>query len=130
LDKARYIPDKKSGLSGPMFSLDWHQSSEYAKIKSTSARSIITRQEMSKEPTIQGKLAHLLTTTISIVCLAPSVSAERPQLEQVTVTVQKRSQSANDIPMSISTYSGENMDQMGVLDATDIYCRTGTGYVF
>lgn len=75
---------------------------------------------MSTRPTIDRKFTLLLATTITITCLAPSVFAERPQLEEVTVTAQKRSQSANDIPMSISTYTGEHMGKLGVQDASDI----------
>lgn len=57
------------------------------------------------------------------------------QLEEVIVTAQKRAQSANDIGMSITTFSGENLQELGVVNTIDLasltpgftFTDTGTG---
>ncbi|MEH6549333.1 MAG: TonB-dependent receptor [Pseudomonadales bacterium] len=41
-------------------------------------------------------------------------------LEEVVVTAQKRAQSANDIGVSISAFSNENMEALGIHDAADV----------
>ncbi len=46
--------------------------------------------------------------------------ASRLSLATVTVTAQKRSESANDVGMSINAYSGETMDDLGIDDVDDL----------
>ena len=45
---------------------------------------------------------------------------EVPILEEVVVTSQKRSQSAQDVPISLSVLTGHALEQAGVRDVTDI----------
>ncbi|MFB3076619.1 MAG: TonB-dependent receptor, partial [Lysobacterales bacterium] len=45
-------------------------------------------------------------------------------LEEVIVTAQKRAQSMQDIPISVSSYSGDDLRQMGALDTESIVART------
>ncbi|MEP5765126.1 MAG: TonB-dependent receptor [Halieaceae bacterium] len=52
--------------------------------------------------------------------LSAGALAQGTQLEEIVVTAQKRAQSINDIPMSISAISGDQMDEMGILDTTDL----------
>ncbi|MEH6583157.1 MAG: TonB-dependent receptor [Halioglobus sp.] len=54
----------------------------------------------------------------SIVALVPTVSYA--QLEEVVVTATKRVESLQDVPMSISAISGENIARLGASDFTDL----------
>lgn len=47
-------------------------------------------------------------------------AAQSLKLEEVVVTAQKRAQSINEIPMSISAISGDQMAEMGIQDTTDL----------
>jgi len=61
----------------------------------------------------------LISSAVSAVLLA-GASAASAQLEEVIVTAQKREQGANDIGMAISTLSGDAMQELRVLDSTDL----------
>ena len=61
----------------------------------------------------------LISAAVSAVLLA-GASAASAQLEEVIVTAQKREQGANDIGMAISTLSGDAMQELRVLDSTDL----------
>jgi len=63
--------------------------------------------------------AAVLSAAISS-AISFSTSAQAQKLEEVIVTAQKRAQSVNDIPMSISTISGDQMLEMGIQDTTDL----------
>ena len=45
---------------------------------------------------------------------------EQPVLEEITVTAQKRQQSAQDIPISVTTLSGDDLQQFGMQTANDV----------
>ncbi len=62
----------------------------------------------------------ILSSAISAVLLAGTSASVMAQLEEVVVTAQKREQSANDIGMAISALSGDAMQELGVLDTTDL----------
>jgi outer membrane receptor protein involved in Fe transport len=62
----------------------------------------------------------LLCSAISTLLLGGASMTAIAQLEEVVVTAQKREQSANDIGMAISALSGEAMQEMGVIDTTDL----------
>jgi iron complex outermembrane recepter protein len=62
----------------------------------------------------------ILCSAISAVLLGGVSATAMAQLEEVVVTAQKREQSANDIGMAISALSGDAMQEMGVLDTTDL----------
>ena len=71
-----------------------------------------------------------LTTAVSAALIAvaavPAMSQDSPNraqslmLEEVIVTAQKREQSINDIPMSITAFSGDTMREMGIQDTADL----------
>lgn len=74
--------------------------------------------------------------SLSLIVLTSSVGGTAyAQLEEVIVTAQKRSQTANEIGMAITTFSGEQLKSLGVLNTTDIaaltpgftYTEIGTG---
>ena len=56
----------------------------------------------------------------------PAMSQDTPDrsrslmLEEVVVTAQKREQSVNDIPMSITAFSGNALTEMGIQDTADL----------
>lgn len=52
--------------------------------------------------------------------MAQSVAADELQPGEIIVTAQKRSQSANTVPMSITALSSQQLEQAGVKDVTDL----------
>ncbi|MFS1422497.1 TonB-dependent receptor [Shewanella sp. 10N.286.48.B5] len=46
--------------------------------------------------------------------------SEKKQFEVIEVTAQKRSQSINEVPMSISAFNAETLDEIGIDDTTDL----------
>ncbi|MEE4379176.1 MAG: TonB-dependent receptor [Candidatus Competibacteraceae bacterium] len=71
-----------------------------------------------------------LTAAVSAALIAgtafPALSQDAPSrarslvLEEVVVTAQKREQSINDIPMAITAFSGDSMQEMGIQDTADL----------
>lgn len=70
----------------------------------------------------QKQLAALITA--SSVLLPGFVTAAPLELEEVVVTAQKRAQSVQDIPMSVSAFDGDSLRQMGATDSASIVART------
>ena len=62
-------------------------------------------------------LMHLLT---SIIFLTPSMAYSASILEEVVVTAQKREQSAQDVSISISAFTGDQLRSLGVKTAKEI----------
>ncbi len=71
------------------------------------------------------------STKLTLILLGLSQAAalnaqENPQsrrglsIEEVLVTAQKREEGANDIPLAIATYTGEDLVALGVSDTTDL----------
>ncbi|MET0657545.1 MAG: TonB-dependent receptor [Steroidobacteraceae bacterium] len=60
----------------------------------------------------------LLVAIVAILTTAQQAMAA--ELEEVLVTAQKREQSANDIPITISTYTGDHLDDIGITDTRDL----------
>jgi iron complex outermembrane receptor protein len=63
------------------------------------------------------------TRTLTILALAlstASVGTYAAELEEITVTAQKRSQSLQDIPMSVSVTSGETLQRASIVDLIDL----------
>lgn len=56
--------------------------------------------------------------TIASIASAPAVTAQ--VLEELTVTATKRQESIQDVPVSVSAMSGEQMEALGLSDMTDI----------
>ena len=65
-----------------------------------------------------------LALAIAAATALGTATASAMQLEEVVVTAQKRAQTANDIGMAISTYTGDDMKDMGVVDTKDIAAFT------
>lgn len=53
-----------------------------------------------------------------------TVSLQAAQLEEVVVTAQKRAQSENDIGISMTTWTGDEIRDMGVVSAEDMGLNT------
>lgn len=63
---------------------------------------------------------HFLALAIASVIAAASATAETLQLEEVTVTAQKRTESAQDVPVAVSAFTADNLEAMGVQDFGDL----------
>ena len=61
--------------------------------------------------------------------LALATSAANAQLEEVIVTAQKRAQTANDLGISVSAFTGDTLSDLGVVDTGDIAALT-PGFTF
>lgn len=70
---------------------------------------------------IISKKSHLLAgaAMVAIVTVAPPASAQM-LMEEVTVTAQKRAQSAQDVGISITAFSGEQLAAMGYTNAQEV----------
>jgi iron complex outermembrane receptor protein len=63
----------------------------------------------------------LLTLAIAgTVGASPVVLAQSSLLEEVIVTAQKREQNVQDVGISITAYTGDQLDQMGFTKSSDI----------
>ncbi len=66
-------------------------------------------------------IAVTLSHPLSGVAVANANIASRgEQIEEITITAQKRSESAQDVPISVQALSGEQISQLGILRADDI----------
>lgn len=63
-------------------------------------------------------VSRLLLSTVAIAPIA--LTTANAQVDEIVVTAQKRSQSAQDVPISISALDGEGLRDRGVADASDI----------
>ena len=52
------------------------------------------------------------------------VHAESSLIEEVVVTAQKREQSQQDVPISLTSFSGDAVEQLGFNDALDVVAQT------
>ena len=71
-------------------------------------------------PTTFSK-SRLVTAVVTASLALPALSM---QLEEVVVTAQKREQSANDIGIAITTFTGQQIRELGILSADDIAMYT------
>ncbi|HVJ52906.1 MAG TPA: TonB-dependent receptor [Aliidongia sp.] len=51
---------------------------------------------------------------------APAVGAAATQIESITVTAQKRSQAAQDIPISVSAFDAQTLKTLGIKESSEI----------
>ena len=71
-------------------------------------------------------LAAAVSAALIAATALPAMSQDTPDrsrslmLEEVVVTAQKREQSVNDIPMSITAFSGNALTEMGIQDTADL----------
>lgn len=68
--------------------------------------------------------AGLLTS--AALCLASPIAYSQTEgiLQEITVTAQKREQSVQDVGISITAYSGEQLRELGIEDSNDIAAKT------
>ena len=76
-----------------------------------------------KTKTLQG----LSLTLLAAAAAAPAVAQEEPSegvLGEVVVTANRREQSVQDVGLSVTAYSGEQIRQLGFTNATDLVAMT------
>ena len=61
--------------------------------------------------------------------VAPTASAQMAALEEIVVTARKREESIQDVPLSITAFTGEELERGGFVDLEDISFQT-TGMQF
>ncbi|MGB5246203.1 MAG: TonB-dependent receptor [Woeseia sp.] len=61
-----------------------------------------------------------LTPYIALIALLINHSAAFGQIEEITVTAQKRSESLQDVPIAVSAFTGDTMKTLGVTNASDL----------
>lgn len=64
--------------------------------------------------------ANRLALCIALAAFAGAVSAEKRVLEEVIVTAQKKAQSLQDVPVSVSTIGGDMAAEAAIVDASDL----------
>ena len=62
--------------------------------------------------------ANLLATTFIFLIFASGLFAQT--IEEVVVTAQKRSESLQDVPISIRAFTGENLHELGISNSEDV----------
>jgi iron complex outermembrane recepter protein len=60
---------------------------------------------------------NLLSIAIASYIGLPALAADTPALEEIVVTAQKRVQKLEDVPISISTVSGDKLEKIGITSA-------------
>lgn len=71
---------------------------------------------------------YLYGAAFSLLALGTATPSAQ-MLEEVVVTAQKRAQTANDLGMAVSAFSGDAMKELGVVDTTDLAALT-PGFTF
>ncbi len=56
--------------------------------------------------------------------LHTALAVAQPQLEEVVITAQKRAESLQDVPISVSTMSGERLDEMNIMTIDELTLYT------
>ena len=70
-----------------------------------------------------GAVASFLITPLTGF-VAPSASAQMAALEEIVVTARKREESIQDVPLSITAFTGAELERGGYVDLEDISFRT------
>jgi len=78
---------------------------------------------------IPGAAASKYLQGAAFTLLALSTATAHAQLEEIVITAQKRAQTANDLGMSVSAFTGDTMKELGVVDTTDLAAFT-PGFTF
>ena len=65
-----------------------------------------------------------LRVAATALALVTALSAPAQELEEVVVTAQKRAQNVQDVPISITTFSGEQIAELGIAQAKDLASQT------
>ncbi|MBT7877389.1 MAG: TonB-dependent receptor [Gammaproteobacteria bacterium] len=70
-----------------------------------------------------GSLAVGIAIVMSLVAPAAS-SAQSSVIEEIVVTAQKREQSLQDVPIAVTAFSGDMVDDFGFEDTRDVFYQT------
>jgi iron complex outermembrane receptor protein len=76
------------------------------------------------EPESDGKTSSLSHASNLPMAAAPSPDSERAALSEIIVTAQRRSERLQDVPMSITALSGQELASRGATDINDIVANT------
>ena len=68
----------------------------------------------------RAKRAGVWAIGLSVALAGGAGVALADELAEITVTAQKREQSANDVGISIAAFSGDEMRQLGIRSSTDL----------
>jgi iron complex outermembrane receptor protein len=75
-----------------------------------------------------GAIAGVISLSVLSLNITPVFAAEGDnRIEEMLVTAQKREESLNDVPMSVQAATGEQMEDLGVTDAFDLF-KVATGF--
>ena len=80
---------------------------------------VFNRNNPSSYLFIFNRLMPLIVLSISFFS-APAFAAQGKVLEEVTVTAQKREESLQDVPVAVQAFTGEQLENFGVGQVTDI----------
>ena len=72
----------------------------------------------------QNYCGPIATLAAAVAVASVTLPAMALQLEEVVVTAQKREQGANDVGIAITTFTGEQIRELGILSAEDIAMYT------
>ena len=70
-----------------------------------------------------GAIASILIIPAALLS-APSAEAQAAALEEIVVTARKREESIQDVPLSITAFTGEELERGGYVDLEDISFQT------
>ncbi len=70
------------------------------------------KRKLRRQQTVQRRLP-LATSLLAVMSVASAQEAPN-QLEEIVVTAQKRTESLQDVPLSIQALGSERLDQLGV----------------
>jgi iron complex outermembrane receptor protein len=88
---------------------------------------MITKWQVRKDLLIQTALVVATLGAAPIAVFAqdvPAVEESEVRLEEVTVTAQKREQNLQDVPVSVTAFSGNRIDELGITDIAGVATRT------
>ena len=71
-----------------------------------------------------NSISGLNVLAAAVAAASVSLPLQALQLEEVVVTAQKREQSANDVGIAITTFTGEQIRELGILSIDDIAMYT------
>jgi len=71
----------------------------------------------------------IMTSTISALAFSQGAAAEDFALEEIVVTAQKRAQNLQEIPLSVTAFTGDDLKSFGIGQAADLAQHTPGLYV-
>ena len=98
--------------------------------------------KMKRNPKISAAVATILSTSLPVIVFAADTEATAAgnELQEITVTAQRRTESLQDVPITVQAITGEQLQQLQVVNFTDLLKYTpnvtysgngpGTGNIF